>query len=230
MPDRRNHFWNLLLCYEKEIINFNEENKMLQCLDKSADTIKRAYTSFLDLAAIPFVYNLWYDQSIFESINAFSYIYLSGCMVSFVAKEIVQKYKEANPDLTFDDYNNIIKIVDSVFKGVSETSGLLFPAIILDIIFHIRSYIPKGAIQIIHPTFIGTVCSYGAYKGLEHYGLFKCMKVPVEVIEEQDALVSSSSSRSPVKFIKENKDLHDFSTGGEESASDEKSLHTTISL
>ena len=77
---------------------------MLAMLDSSADSVKRAYTSFMDFAVIPFFYATWYDQSLFKDPNYFTYAYLASVGLTFAAKEISHRYKQANPDLSEDDY------------------------------------------------------------------------------------------------------------------------------
>ena len=61
---------------------------MLAMLDSSADSVKRAYTSFMDFAVIPFFYATWYDQSLFKDPNYFTYAYLASVGLTFAAKEI----------------------------------------------------------------------------------------------------------------------------------------------
>jgi hypothetical protein len=155
---------------------------MLGMLDSGVDSMKRAYGSLMDLAAIPFIYGAWYDQRLFEEPTIFGYAYLAGCILSFAAKEIIERYKEANPELEPEDYLLIIRAMDASFKAINSFSEIIFPAIILDVIYRIKNIFSEKSLSIIHPVFVGVAGFYGMHKGLEHFGLFKKKEALVDTV------------------------------------------------
>jgi len=163
---------------------------MLGMIDHSLDTTKRAYGSVMDFAIIPFVYSIWFDTHLFDEMNWFSYSYIALSILSFAAKELSARYKLANPHLSEEEHAAIVKIVDSVFAGIGGVSEMVFPALVLDVIYKIKNIFSAKALQIIHPTFVGVAGTYGIYKGLQHFGYFKCLDkkdTPTPILESSES-------------------------------------------
>lgn len=167
---------------------------MLGMIDRSLDTTKRAYGSVMDFAIVPFVYSIWFDTQLFDEMNWFSYSYIALSILSFAAKELSARYKIANPHLSEEEHANIIRIVDSTFAGINNISEMVFPALVLDVIYKIKNIFSAKALTIIHPTFVGVAGTYGIYKGLQHYGYFKCL-------EKKDASTAAMESSESSAMI-----------------------------
>lgn len=177
---------------------------MLDCLGKSGESAKRAYTSMLDFAAVPFVYATWYNERLFTKPTWFSYAYLATGVFSYAIKEMSHQYKLANPLLTPEQHHKIVRIIDSCFQSISSATEIIFPAIVLDVIYQIKDIFSKEALTIIHPIFIASAVSYGVYKGLEFYGVFKPQKQKVKV----DALEASNSGDIVWNRIERNEQMN----------------------
>lgn len=167
---------------------------MLSMLDSGAASAKRAYVSFMDFAVVPFFYSTWYDQTLFKDPNYFTYAYLVSVALTFTAKEISHRYKEANPHLTEDDHHAMVRFIDSFFAGLSAASELVFPAIIMDVIYGIKLLFSEHSLKIIHPSFLSICGSYGLYKSIEKHGFFAPKKEVLELMKSNGSRVSINSS------------------------------------
>lgn len=146
---------------------------MLNCLDNSADSMKRAYSSIMEFAVVPFAYATWYDQKLFANPSWFSYGYLAAGILAYASREMIAQYKLANPDLKEEEFNLIVRVIDSTFKAIENITHMVFPAIVLDVIYKIKDIFSERSLSIIHPVFLSVSGSYGIYKGLQHFGVFK---------------------------------------------------------
>jgi hypothetical protein len=176
---------------------------MLDTANSMAGSAKRMYTSVMDLAVIPFVYSTWFNETIFSHPSTFSYAYICGSVLSFAAKEMLHRYKEANPDLKEEEYHIIARSIDAGFKGIGATTEIIFPAIVLDVMYRIRDIFHQNALNIIHPVFVSAATGYGIYRALDSFGIFKRSCRKKETDGEEAALSHSGDASSIIWGKKE---------------------------